>query len=53
MKKVVILKKITSDNEDLLSTFFNHFSLSLNRKKHMVMGATRKKLKLLIYRILE
>ena len=33
----------TSDNEDFRSTIFNHFSLSLNRKKRVEMRAMRKK----------
>ena len=33
----------TSDNEDFRSTIFNHFSLSLNRKKSVEMRAMEKK----------
>ena len=33
----------TSDNEDFRSTIFNHFSLSLNRKKRVEMRAMEKK----------
>ena len=47
-----------SDNEDFPPLFFNYFSLSLNRKKLLVMRAMRKKLSMFtlqlpIYYILE
>ena len=42
MKKVIILKKIQVAMKAFAPPFFNHFSLSLNRKKHVVMRALRK-----------
>ena len=36
-------EETTSVNEDFRSTIFNHFSLSLNRKKRVEMRAMRKK----------
>ena len=43
MKKVIILKKIQATMKTFTAPFFNHFSLSLNRKKSVVMRAMRKK----------
>ena len=37
MKRVIILKKIQVTMKTFISPFFNHFSLSLNRKKRVVM----------------
>ena len=34
----------TSDKKAFIPPFFNYFSLNLNRKKRVVMRATRKKL---------
>ena len=34
----------TSDKKAFIPPFFNYFSLNLNRKKRLVMRATRKKL---------
>ena len=58
IEKVIILKKIQVTMKTLAPTFFNHYSLTLRRKKHAVMRAIRKKLniftlQLLIYYILE
>ena len=58
MKKVNILRKIHVTLKSFAPSFFNYFSLSLNRKKHVVMRALKKKLniftlQLLIYYILE
>ena len=58
MKKVIILKKIQVTLKTFAPTFFSHFSLSLNRKKRVVMRAMRKKLNMLtlhlsIYCVLE
>ena len=44
MKKVIILTEIQIKNQAFTPSFFNHFSLSLNRKKCVVMRATRQKL---------
>ena len=44
MKKVIILKKIKAIMKTFASAFFNHFSLSLNRKRRVIMRAMRKKL---------
>ena len=43
MKKVIILRKIQVKMKIFAPRFFNHFSLSLNEKKHVVMRAVRKK----------
>ena len=58
MKKVIILRKIQVTMKTFAPPFFNHFSLSLNRKKRVVMRVMRKKLniftlQLTIYCILE
>ena len=58
MKKVVILKKIQVTMKTFVSPFFDHFSLSLSRKKRMATRAMKKKiniftLQLPIYYILE
>ena len=37
MKRVIILKKIQVTMKTFIPPFFNHFSLSLNRKKRVVM----------------
>ena len=42
----------TIDNEEFRSTIFNHFSLSLNRKKRVVMRAMRKKLNIFTLQLL-
>ena len=39
MKKVIILKKIQEAMKSYVPQFINHFSLSLNRKKRVVMIA--------------
>ena len=44
MKKVIILRKIKAITKTFASAFFNHFSLSLNRKRRVIMRAMRKKL---------
>ena len=44
MKKMIILKKIQVTMKTFAPPFFNNFSLSLNRKKRVLMKATRKKL---------
>ena len=54
MKKATILRK----TQVTMKTFFNHFSLSLNSKKRVVMRVMRKKLNIFtlqlpIYYILE
>ena len=42
MKKVIVLRKIQGAMKTLTPPFFNHFSLSLNRKKRtMTMRAWR------------
>ena len=43
MKKVIILRQIHVTMKSFYPPFFSHFSLSLNRKKHVVMRAMRKK----------
>ena len=58
MKTVIILRKINLTIKPFAQPFINHFSLSLNRKKRVVMRTMRKKLsiftlQLLIYYILE
>ena len=58
MKNVIILKKIQVTMKTFAPPFFNHFSLSLNRKKCVVIRAMRKKLniftlQLSIYYVLE
>ena len=58
MKKLIILKKIHMTMKTFAPPFFNHFSLSLNKKKRVVMRTRRKNvnifmLQLLIYCILE
>ena len=57
-KKVIILKKIQVTVKTFTPPFLNHFSLSLNRKRHVVMRNMKKKLNILmlqlpIYYILE
>ena len=42
MKKMIILKKIRLTIKSITPSFFNHFNLSLNRKKRL--RAMRKKL---------
>ena len=50
MNKVVILKKIQVAMKTFVPPFFDHFSLSLSRKKRVVMmRAMRKKLNIAIY----
>ena len=44
MKKVIILNKIQMTMNTFAPSFFNHFSLSLNRKRRVVIRAMRKKL---------
>ena len=44
LKKAIILKKIQAKMKTFTPPFFNHFSLSLNRNKHVIMRAMRKKL---------
>ena len=44
MKKVIVLKKIQVTMKTFAPQFSNHFTLSLNRKKSVVMRAMRKKL---------
>ena len=44
MKKVIILSKIQAAMKTFAPPFVNHFSLSLKRKKDVVMRAMRKKL---------
>ena len=44
MLSMIILKKIHVARNSFAPSFFNHFSLSLKRKKRVVMRATRKKL---------
>ena len=58
MKRVIILKKMQLRMKTFVPPFFNHFSLSLHRKKRVVMRAMRKRLNIftlqqLIYYILE
>ena len=52
MKKLIILGKKHVAIKSFASTFFNdHFSLSLNRKKRVVMRAIRKKLNILTFQM--
>ena len=44
MNKVIILRKIQAKMKTFNSAFINHFSLSLNREKRVVMRAMKKKL---------
>ena len=44
MNKVIILRKIQARMKTFNSAFMNHFSLSLNREKRVVMRAMKKKL---------
>ena len=58
MKNVIILKKIQVTMKTFAPPFFNHLSLSLNRKKCVVMTAMKKKvniftLQLSIYYVLK
>ena len=58
MKKLIILKKIHMTMKTFAPPFLNHFSLSLNKKKRVVIRTRRKNvnifmLQLLIYCILE
>ena len=54
MKKVIILGKIQGIMKTFTPPFFNHCSLSLNRKKRVTVRAMRKKLqKQLLAEILE
>ena len=43
MKKMIILKKMQVAMKAFGPPFFNHFNLSVNRKKCLVMRAMRKK----------
>ena len=56
--KVVILRKIQVTVKNIAQPFFNHFSLSLSRKKRVLMRAMKRELnvftlQLSIYYILE
>ena len=51
MKKVIILKKIQVKMKTFAPPFFNHFSLSLKRKKRVVMRAMRKKLNIFMFQL--
>ena len=51
MKKVIILKKIQVKMKTFAPPFFNHFSLSLKRKKRVVMRAIRKKLNIFMFQL--
>ena len=58
LKKVIIPREIQLTMKTFAPAFFNHFSLSLSRKKRVVMRAMKKKLnifmlQLLAYYILE
>ena len=58
MKQVITLRKIQMAMKTFARPFFNHFSLSLSRKKRVVMRVMRKKLNIFtlqlpIYYILE
>ena len=44
MKKIIILSKTQATMESFAPSFWNHFSLSLKRKKHVVGRAMTKKL---------
>ena len=44
MKKVIIVRKIHVTMKTFATSLSNHFSLSLNRKKRVVIRAMRKKL---------
>ena len=45
MKKVIILRKIQMTVKSFAPPFFNHFSLSMNKKTGVVMRTMTKKLK--------
>ena len=49
--RVVILRKLHVTVKSFAPPFFNHFSLSLNRKKHVVKRAMRKKLNIFTLQI--
>ena len=51
MKKVIILKKIQVTMKTFATPFFNHFSLSLSRKKYVVMRTMRKKLSIFMLQL--
>ena len=51
MIKVIILKKIQVTMKTFASPFFNHFSLSLNRKKCEGMRTMRKKLNIFMLQL--
>ena len=58
IEKVIILRKTQVTMKTFAPSFFNHYNLSLKRKKHVVMKAMRKKLNIFtlqlpIYYILE
>ena len=44
MKKVIILRKTQTTMKTFTPPFFSYFSLSLSRRKRVVMRAMRKKL---------
>ena len=47
----VILSKIQVTMKNFTPPIFNHFSLCLNRKKHVVMKAMRKKLNIFMLQL--
>ena len=51
MKKVIILKKIQVTMKTFATPFFNHFSLSLSRKKYVAMRTMRKKLSMFMLQL--
>ena len=51
IKKVIILKKMQVTMKTSTPPLFNHFNLSLNRKKHVVMRAMRKKLNIFMFQL--
>ena len=52
MKTVIILRKINVTIKPFAQPFTNHFSLSLNRKKRVVMRTMRKKLSIFTLQLL-
>ena len=51
MKEVIILKEKKVAMKDSVPPFFNDFSLSMNRKKHVALRAMRKKLNIFILQL--
>ena len=53
MKEKIIVRKVHVAMKPFTLSFFNHFSLNLNRKKCVVMRPMRKKLNIFTLQVLE